>query len=102
MKHQIKYVIIHNKILDENELKNEISRLLSECEHGHNMHEHRKIVKQMNHTNLFLWVSDKSSTNQVFLQTYITEFDDIIKFTGYNGRSLEKENNICFTFLINK
>ena len=54
LKHQIKFIIIHNELLDKNELKKEISRLLSKCKHGYNMHEHRKIVKQMNHTKLFV------------------------------------------------
>ena len=41
--------------------------------------------------------------NVVFLKSYNTEFDDIIiTFTDQNGRSLEIEDKVNLTLLINK
>ena len=43
------------------------------------------------------------SSNLVFLKTYNTEFDEvIISFTDQNGRSLEIEDKVNLTLLINK
>ena len=42
-------------------------------------------------------------SNLVFLETYYTEFDKIIrKFTDQNGRPLEIDNKVNLTLLINK
>ena len=42
-------------------------------------------------------------SNLVFLKTYDTEFDEIIiTFTDQNGRSLEIEDKVNLTLLINK
>ena len=42
-------------------------------------------------------------SNLVFLQTYNTEFDEIIiTFTNQNGRPLEIEDKVNLTMLINK
>ena len=42
-------------------------------------------------------------SNLVFLETYKTEFDEIIKtFTDQNGRPLEIEDKVDLTLLINK
>ena len=40
--------------------------------------------------------------NLMFLKTYNTEFDKIISFTDQNGRSLEIEDKVNLTLLINK
>ena len=41
--------------------------------------------------------------NSVVLNTYNTEFDDIIRtFTNQNGRPLEIEDKVNLTLLINK
>ena len=43
------------------------------------------------------------SSNLVFLKTYNTEVNAIIKtFMDQNGRQLEKREKVNFTFLINK
>ena len=42
-------------------------------------------------------------SNLVFLESYNTEFDDIIiKFTNQNGRSLEIEGRVNLILFINK
>ena len=60
---------------------------------------------------LYTFTSNKSyayllnveASNLVFLKTYNTEFDDIIKtFTDQNGRPLEIEDKVNLTLAINK
>ena len=41
-------------------------------------------------------------SNLVFLETYNTEFDEIITFTDKNGRLLEIEDKVNLALLINK
>ena len=42
-------------------------------------------------------------SNFVYLKTYSTVFDEIIiRFTDENGRSVETENKVILTLLINK
>ena len=41
-------------------------------------------------------------TNLVFLKTYNTQFDEIIKFTDQNGRPLAIEDKVNLTLLVNK
>ena len=42
-------------------------------------------------------------SNLVFLKTYNTVFDEIIiRFTDENGRTVETENEVTLTLLINK
>ena len=49
------------------------------------------------------YVLNVEPSNSVFLKTYNIEFDEIIiTFTDHNGRSLEIEDKVNLTLLINK
>ena len=51
----------------------------------------------------YAYLLNVETSNLVFLESYNTEFDEIIiKFTDQNGRTLEKEDKVNLTLLINK
>ena len=58
------------------------------------------LLRQINLMAIFLNVEP---SNLVFLKTYNTVFDEIIiRFTDENGRTVETENEVTLTLLINK
>ena len=53
--------------------------------------------------NSYAHMSNVGPSNLVFLKTYNTEFDEIIKlFTDQDGRSLEIKDKLNMTLSINK
>ena len=51
----------------------------------------------------YTYLLNVEPSNLVFLKTYNTEFDEIIKtFLYQNGRLLEIEDKVNFTLLVNK
>ena len=46
LKHEIEFIMKSNESLAENEIKNEIEKLLLNYKHGNNIHEHRKQQKK--------------------------------------------------------
>ena len=51
----------------------------------------------------YAYLLNAETSSLVFLETYNTEFDAIIrKFTNQNGRPLEIEDKLNLTLLINK
>ena len=51
----------------------------------------------------YVYLLNVEPSNLVFLKSYETEFDEmIITFTDQNGRSLEVQDKVNLTLLINK
>ena len=62
-----------------------------------------KVLYTFTPNKFYSYLLNVEPSNLVFLETYKTEFDEIIKtFTDKNGRPLEIEDKVDLTLLINK
>ena len=61
------------------------------------------VLYTFTHDKFYNYLLNDGQSNLVFLETYNTEFDEIIiTFTDQNGRPLEIEDKFNLTLLINK
>ena len=68
--------------------------------------KNREVLSEVLHTFMpnkcYAYLLNVEPSNLVFLETYNTEFDEIITFTDKNGRLLEIEDKVNLALLINK
>ena len=81
-----------------------VKEVLVQCNFVHNQYQEKsEVLYAFTPNKLYAYLLNVEPSNLVFLKTYNTDSDEIIRpFTDQNSRLLEIEDKVNLTLLINK
>ena len=102
-------MVAQNKLKDKTKNRENVPSLevvevvLVQCNLVDNQYQQKsEVLYTFTLNKSYAYVLNIEPGNLVFLETYNTEFDEIMTFTDQNGRPLEIEGKVNLTLLINK